>query len=702
MSIRGYECQRVAGIDEKKLERLKNLHSKVNWQIDNERYEFLDRIDPLISDWNGQLPDLRDTFLKEQIDRLLVDCASATDEDKKNAGKRFVEFVARSGYTDEPDLDQDGKPIFRRATALHKAAFNNFRVVEVLFKIYNRGDVNYVDEDGYSHFLVACEFGLVGFVKKFLDCGVDPDLQLTKESRVPLVAALDASHRNVAELLLRHGADPNKADTNGLTPLHVISCKRDNYVSIATLLFETSGERHRRVQIDAQDVDGKTPLHFAIHYGNANLVEFLLRRGADLNLADEDGRTYLHYVCAKDNDEIDMARLIFEIADEQHRQVRVVDAQSNFGEIPLHLALCKGNAGVAELLLRRGADPNLANSEGDTALHAFCKGNNPDPDLTEMLFDPSHDEYRTVLIDAQNGNGATPLHYALLFGFWEVAKLLMKSGANMNLASKKGFTPLHIVCIDDFDDKWVKLFFEMCDEFNRLVLVDAKDNEGLTPLQWVVAYLLPNAVDVLLNRGADLSNFVFPNENYFGKELDVVLSSTDCFENKLEYELDTVTRLLPVINRLEEGGYKLDREGALTIMKVFAKYEMFEKSRDLEEYNFLEDEEFLAKAKNIMVKPDLSFYDAIWLRPREAAKLLTPMDYSKLGEEFHELPESQKKACVMHLCEKATRRFFQRWALEPFWELIHHRLPIECCDMILEQLTNEDLCNICFAAAGQS
>ncbi|KAL7305462.1 hypothetical protein TKK_0002201 [Trichogramma kaykai] len=63
------------------------------------------------------------------------------------------------------------------------------------------------------------------------------------------------------------------------------------------------------------------------------------------------------------------------------------------------------------------------------------------------------------------------------------------------------------------------------------------------------------------------------------------------------------------------------------------------------------------------------------------------------------LTEEHKEACYLHLCEKLWRQFFRRWALDPFMKLIHYRLPILCCDMVVEELMNKDLYHICLAAA---
>uniref|UniRef100_A0ABD2WM01 Uncharacterized protein n=1 Tax=Trichogramma kaykai TaxID=54128 RepID=A0ABD2WM01_9HYME len=100
-----------------------------------------------------------------------------------------------------------------------------------------------------------------------------------------------------------------------------------------------------------------------------------------------------------------------------------------------------------------------------------------------------------------------------------------------------------------------------------------------------------------------------------------------------------------------------------------------------------------------MVTPSLSFYDLIQLQPDEASKLLTSAHYYELAELsiWSALSENQSKAYVLYVSELMSRRFFRSWAPDPFWQLIHYRLPVLCCDLILDTLMNQDLCNICLA-----
>ncbi|KAL7288012.1 hypothetical protein TKK_0018062 [Trichogramma kaykai] len=126
---------------------------------------------------------------------------------------------------------------------------------------------------------------------------------------------------------------------------------------------------------------------------------------------------------------------------------------------------------------------------------------------------------------------------------------------------------------------------------------------------------------------------------------------------------------------------------------------MFEKSTDAKK--LLCNEEFATSSKNMMIKRDLSLYDLLEVRPKEAAKLFIYEVHDHCAWNWNkllDLYQMRRETCAIHLCEKISRRFFLDRAIDPFDELIHYRLLILYCHMILDNLNNEDLYNICLAA----
>uniref|UniRef100_A0ABD2WUP0 Uncharacterized protein n=1 Tax=Trichogramma kaykai TaxID=54128 RepID=A0ABD2WUP0_9HYME len=267
--------------------------------------------------------------------------------------------------------------------------------------------------------------------------------------------------------------------------------------------------------------------------------------------------------------------------------------------------------------------------------------------------------------------GDSPLHLALdrNLGCEGTIRLRLRNGVDPNTAYLDGRKPLHVICARE---------------------TGVENSADL-------ANFSSNTVDVLLNRGADLASFVFPTENVVDFP----------YENELLNDTDG-TELIPIrpdaiaaiVERLENGGYELDQSDSLVVMKLFAKHSLLLKTPDLQRYLFAK-EEFLTKEKKIMIKPDLSFCDLVKLLAREATKRVTCLEYFKFSQEIDYLGK-YRGSCELHMREMMPRKFFRRWALEPFMELTHYRLPILCCEMIIDNLMNEDLLHICLAAAGQS
>uniref|UniRef100_A0ABD2VV87 Uncharacterized protein n=1 Tax=Trichogramma kaykai TaxID=54128 RepID=A0ABD2VV87_9HYME len=116
--------------------------------------------------------------------------------------------------------------------------------------------------------------GFINLVGKFLELGQDPNC-ISQESKAnevdpPLHLALKYGHEEMAELLLRSGADPNLTNDEGLTPLHIICIGNDDDYDngeMAVMFFNIIDEIQLSVQVDAQDKAGNTPLHLALAKG---------------------------------------------------------------------------------------------------------------------------------------------------------------------------------------------------------------------------------------------------------------------------------------------------------------------------------------------------------------------------------------------------------------------------------------------------
>ncbi|CAB0033816.1 unnamed protein product [Trichogramma brassicae] len=601
------------------------------------------------------------------------------------------------------------KDLLRRGANPNLHAMYGWTALHIIGKFYN--DIEFLDK-----FFQICDD---------MQQNVQIDARCNSGDTA-LHLALSHGKIKASEWLLRRGIDPNSSNLNGSTSLHII-CKReaDDGENFAEKFFQICKDMQQKVQVDAQDDSGRTPLHFASQNGNSKLVELLLRRGANAKLADEDASTPLHNICNREQDD-NLAGKFFEICEEMQQKIQVdarnklgntslhlalskkhqklvesllrngadpnwpcavqrlrplhiicrdyddneflekffqicddmqqkvqIDARCELGFTALHMALYNGRKKASEILLRRGADPNFTSAgEGIISLHLIASGK-IDDDLMEWFFEICDNMQLKVQVNSSGKFGLTPLHLAILKSKKQNVKDLLRRGANPNSADTCGLLPLHIICNGQHDDDLVKLFFEITDDVQQTVQVDAQDKKGRTPLQTAVANISPGVVDVLLDRGADLSKFVFPIEELFRNSFD----ENECNWDKLKLASGT----LVIVERLEKRGYDLSRSDALTIIDSFVKYELFEKSSDLSEKCWYDEEEFTSKAKEIIIIPNLSLYDLILLPSEKEDKLLTYTDYFEVerSNNLDNIPEQYRDKCLRHLCEKMSRGYVQ-------------------------------------------
>ncbi|KAJ8063553.1 hypothetical protein OCU04_007425 [Sclerotinia nivalis] len=102
------------------------------------------------------------------------------------------------------------------------------------------------------------------------------------EGRTPLMVAVIEGHENVVNSLLSCGANINEVDGERRSALHFAVLHRRERV-LRVLLEYCSDQSGRKLDIDAYNDSGMTPLHMAVDRGFESGVDLLLQSGADLN-----------------------------------------------------------------------------------------------------------------------------------------------------------------------------------------------------------------------------------------------------------------------------------------------------------------------------------------------------------------------------------------------------------------------------------
>ncbi|NXG19229.1 ASB10 protein, partial [Grallaria varia] len=179
--------------------------------------------------------------------------------------------------------------------------------------------------------------------------------------RTALHEACAAASTGCVRLLLTSGADAEAVSDDGYRPLHL--CKTPDSIECVRQLL-----RHGASANSQTEEEHDTALHVAARHGLAEHVQLLLHHGAELEAKNEEGQTPLIAACAQHHQPQDMDRYyrVCQLLVERGASINAADREQQH---PLHLACKNANAQIAELLLAQGANVNIMNYGGNTALH---------------------------------------------------------------------------------------------------------------------------------------------------------------------------------------------------------------------------------------------------------------------------------------------------------------------------------------------
>lgn len=264
----------------------------------------------------------------------------------------------------------------------------------------------------------------------------------------------------------------DKRDPIGRTALHTAVAVRDTAI-VSELL-------QHHANINMRDKDHRAALHIActnnseggLGLGEGNgaavaetadydMVELLLTNGAGCNVLDKDGHTALHTICynipepalpeegnlnpgggeAEPNGVVRIIDLLL-------RHGAEVDAVSNIGTTPLHMACRAGNVwrescpntlAAVKRLLDAGANPDARSESNETPLH-IAAARAEHRIVTELI-------RRGVKVVARDDLGQAPLHHAAWAANDSVAaELLAHPSQAVDSRDRQGSTPLHFAC----------------------------------------------------------------------------------------------------------------------------------------------------------------------------------------------------------------------------------------------------------------
>ncbi|XP_069491046.1 inversin [Ambystoma mexicanum] len=276
--------------------------------------------------------------------------------------------------------------------------------------------------------------------------------------RTPLMYCVLADRLDCAALLLKAGADVNRADRSRRSALH-LAAQTGNYRFVKLLLArradwmqkdsEETTPLHLATrpksakclalllkhmapgEVDAQDRNKQTALHWSAYHNNPEHGRLLIRHNSNIGIPDVDGRIPLHWAAhSPDPGAVHMVRCILDAAPTES----LLNWQDYEGRTPLHFAVAAGNESVVEALTSyQGCRVMAYDNLFRTPLHwAALLGH---ASIARRLLD----RHREGAVPS-DGQGATPLHYAAQSNYPETVEVFLRHPTGCDDADLEGRT----------------------------------------------------------------------------------------------------------------------------------------------------------------------------------------------------------------------------------------------------------------------
>lgn len=176
----------------------------------------------------------------------------------------------------------------------------------------------------------------------------------SRKWELALYTASFVGHSYAVRFILQRGVDPNSVlASNGHSSLHAASIH--GHLDIVNLLLHI-----HNINLNLSDVVGMTPLMVAVENGRIEVVEKLLKAGADINHVSCEGKTALYLAVL--NSSISLLQLLLSF-----QPALDVPAQS-LGLTALEVGAQRGNYDICALLLAHGASVRQCNTAVDGAV----------------------------------------------------------------------------------------------------------------------------------------------------------------------------------------------------------------------------------------------------------------------------------------------------------------------------------------------
>ncbi|XP_031777647.1 putative ankyrin repeat protein RF_0381 [Nasonia vitripennis] len=580
------------------------------------------------------------------------------EEALKTESFSTVKFLLSNGYKVVP-LNK------LKQTALHLSVFYDSPddIISALFKNCDTSK-NHADKDGLTYFHIACIAGNVSVAEGFIKQDVDINLKCHSSGFTALHFAVTHGRTKIVELLLKNRVDVEATDSEGRNALHVACGNSKRYCELIANVFIKNRDKGA---VENENTESQ-------------IVELLVKGSSDVNKQDQQGNTPVFKIFQND----------------QYEKLRSIRRLKNYIYYDKRYRLIvnelrKKQKKKLEILLQNSVDLKVCNKNGETVLHWMIERLKPlrwPKDFSDMCFDDSvNSEMLELLLkqgtldaNAKNNENKTPLQQAISVMSLDIVKVLLRYISMFESLKFDFHYPNIYPCLEVVENV-IEIVTELTKKGFCLSL------QADLPILKFFTY---NHQDCDYEDNADINrHHKLMNLLQIGTTLGIRKVFSEMWRRKV---INKVYLGLGVyLKQLEYANIWVDKEN-MTLIKAI--------TQDCKiRPQWVEDcQEEVLLMKKTMLGEQVSLHDVMEMNPDEIYEHLKNGNYKQILRS----PDFGKFNCYEdiikgHFAKGLMRQYLLESTCDYLRLAVAFGFPDLCCENILNHLSNEDMCNFCFA-----